>query len=150
MGTEYSLVNYRTKECIDLGKGGWWSDLIWVPGVLLDQEGIENVLLTGMDLYENAHLTEYWKGVVNLIWEFVKGEDIEDIIVVNDCDDSNYILRSYGYKWVSSRYNHNTPEELKEYLDLLNRTSRLNREVYYNKEEAIKYISNSSLDINKL
>jgi hypothetical protein len=143
MGVEFVLVNYKTKEMIDLGKGCWW-EFRESPEYFLYREGIEEIFCD-WGYFDNSDEDKiYWTSVIDLIWNFVKDADPADLTVVNDCGDDTYILRCYGFRFVGTRY---TWENCMEFLNrhLLPEHSRR-----YDKNDCLKYIAGTQLDQTRL
>lgn len=146
MGIEYSLVNYRTKEMIDLGKGCWWG-LVYSPENLLYREGIEEVLQdSGYFDNQTQDMITYWYHIIDMIWNFVKNEDPSDITIVSDSGDETYILRCYGYRYIASRYISNTVDN----LEFLNRHLEPESKKRYKLEDCKQYIRKTCLNPVKL
>lgn len=142
---EYTLVNYKTKEMIELGKGCWW-EFFHAPENLLYREGIREVM-EDYDYFKEGQSTEmisYWENTIDLIWNFVKDADPADITIISDSDDSTYVLRSNGYHYIDTRYN----DCKEQHMDFLNR--HLLNQARYNKDEAAIWIQWTALDKTRL
>lgn len=134
MGICYTLINYKDKTLLDLGKGCFAE---WVNDRTFSYT--EDDIRSVMEDYEyfldrSASNINYWNSVVDLILNFVKDVNHEDLQMIGDGGDELYILKSYGYKFIASRHKSDVIEDLNKHLTA-------ERQHMYNKEEASKYLS---------
>lgn len=115
MGIDYSLANHKDKTAYELGKGSWSAFLSdnckTGHECLLYEDAIYEMIVEEVwdylidDPTENAEeWRQYAKEIASEIFKFVNNVDPSQIILCNDCDDSDYMLKEKGYRWVGSRY----------------------------------------------
>lgn len=145
MGIEYTLVNYRTKQMIQLGKGCWW-DFNSSPENFLYREGIEEILIDHGYFDNTEEMKIYWNEIIDMIWNFVKNENVDDIVVVGDGGDDKYILKCHQYRYVDSRYRSDNLDDLAN----LNKHLEPKWADRYKREDSIIYFRNTGLNLDKI
>lgn len=149
MGTFYFIANFTDKTLFDLGKY-IGSEFILEPELLLYRESIEETienLLDGSSNYINQY--QIWQNIIDSIWNFVKSANPNDLQCFSDSGDELYIFKSFGYKFIGTRYD---LEDMIKYNENLNRlNSHLNCSPHlYQKSEAVKYIDSTEINQKKL
>ncbi len=117
MGIDYYLANKKDKLIYELGRGGQWytifdnhkysdSDKIYF---LYRNTFVDYFKRVMIDVHDGSKILpedlNYWDELANELFDFFDGVDPEnDLLLVNDSDDSLFKLEQAGYIIIASRY----------------------------------------------
>jgi hypothetical protein len=106
MSLEYYLVNNENKTFYYLGKGGWYEfkdNMCY----LTDLEYLEEFLFDNIfNFYDGPEKNdrEFSNALSKELFEFAKCKNLQNIILINDCNEDSIIIKHLQYKCAGSRY----------------------------------------------
>lgn len=116
MGIEYYLINNKTSEIYELGKGSWYA--VDLNHDLTDKEKL-NQFFDDEILHDRLSQEDlkYWDKIKEQIWNFTKNADPMELNIINDSDGELHWYRSQKYRFIGSRYHNELPKEINHHLN---------------------------------
>ena len=120
MGTEYNLYNHYKASFFELGKGPWYKLNDLIP-ILYKKDNFLDFLKKEWRTFSDTEEAKikYYTLIAQAVQEFVKDSPEKSIKCFGDSGDEDLWADYLKYEFAGSRYFLDSPEEYKNYIDLL-------------------------------